>query len=564
MSAPLAVAPLAALWAPSAPVAAPSLTPSDLVGGDVVWLMHLGVAAAAAEPAPAPIGMLGGAPLADPARPADLVTATPVLRYSDRGWIGEETDAAAPNVIYPARMIEPPALEYAVPVRPEGARRRAFVAGEIMLANGDGTLDSLAGNWSVGGQTVTILRGPHTRPRHAALSSFLTVAILRAGGPASGTTRLRLPMLDASGDLGVPVSALYGGTGGADGDADLEGQPKPMLYGIKRRFEPVQINAATSIYQIHDGVISAVLAVRDRGADYAFEADVANYAALAATAPASGCYRTCLAAGLVRVEPSGASVSLLTVDARGDVGTGYSAGTPASIARKLLAGPGGLSSAQVAADAFGAWPVGEAGLLLRGGTVAQAMDVLAAGVAGWWGPDRLGRITGGQIEAPEALSPAWDVSTPMLRAPPEEAEAAAPPRWRVTIGYQVPGRILDGEDLAGSVSAADRAAWGREYQSAVSADLATQAAYRQSEDAEPLPSVFDAEADAAALALRLREMHGVPRRTWRAALNRSGLAVQPGDAVRLTWPRHGLSGGKVLIVRAVSVRGDRTDVLLWG
>jgi hypothetical protein len=257
--------------------------PSDLVGGDVVWLMHLGVAAAAAEPARAPVGMLGGAPLADPARPADITETTPVLRYSDRGWIGEESDAAAPNVIYPARMIEPPALEYAVPVLPEGARRRAFVAGEILLANGDGTLDSLAGNWSVGGQAVTILRGPHTRPRHAALSSFVTVASLRAGGPASGTTRLRLPLLDASGDLGVPVSALYGGTGGADGDADLEGQPKPMLYGIKRRFEPVLINAATSIYQIHAGVISAVLAVRDRGAAYTFEADVANYAALAAT-----------------------------------------------------------------------------------------------------------------------------------------------------------------------------------------------------------------------------------------------------------------------------------------
>ena len=49
-----------------------------------------------------------------------------------------------------------------------------------------------------------------------------------------------------------------------------------------------------------------------------------------------------------------------------------------------------------------------------------------------------------------------------------------------------------------------------------------------------------------------------------AARHAQVVRLQPGDAVRLTWPRHGLAGGRVLIVRAVSVRGDRTDVLMWG
>jgi hypothetical protein len=563
--APLAATALAGWWQQAAPIATPLVQPGDLVAGDVVWLLQLGVAAAPATAARAPIGLLAGAPLAAADRPADLPVVAPIIRVSDRGWIGEPDDAAAPNLAYPARLLEPPALEYALPVLPEGARRRSFVAGEVLLANGDGALDSLAGNWAVGGQPATLLRGPHRRPYHAPLASFVTIALLRAAGAASGTTRLRLGLRDAAADLSVPLSALYAGTGGTEGAATLAGQPKPMLYGLRRAVEPVLIDAARSIYQIHAGPIAAVLAVRDRGIDFAAGGDNASYAALAAGTASPGGFITCLAEGLVRVEPASGSISLLTIDARGDAsGTGYSAGTPASIARKLLTGPGGLSSAAIAADAFAAWPVGEAGLHRRGGSVAEALDALCGGLAAWWGADRLGRITGGQVEPPEALAPLWDVQPWMLRAPPEEAELPAPPRWRSVVGFRALGRVLTGEDLAGSVSATDRALWGQPHQSVAQADLDILAAYRQAEQAPELISVFDLEADATALALRLQALHGVPRRDWRVALNRCGLAIEPGQPVRLTWPRHGLAQGRVLIARSVSIRGDRTEALLWG
>lgn len=563
--APFAATPLGALWSPVAAPPDPVILPGDLVADDAVWLLRLGVAPATGPRVRSPLGMTAGAPLAAPDRPSDVPSDAPVIRVSDRGWIGEPGDSQEPNTPYPARMLEPPALEYGVPVLPEGQRRRSFAVGEIVLANADGALDGLAGNWKVGGQAATLLRGPHRRPRHAPLAAFLAVASLRAGGAASGTARLRLPLLDASSDLGVPACRLYAGTGDAEGDARLAGQPKPRLYGLKRFVEPVLVDAARYIYQVNDGAMEEILAVRDRGLPYSLATVRANYAALKANVPPAGSCDICYAEGFIRVEPAASAISLLTVDARGDAsGIGYGAGTPASIARKLLTGPGGLSPAAIAIGAFAGWPAGEAGLAIRGGSVATAMDQLCAGLATWWGADRYGKISGGQIDRPETMTPSWEIQPWMLRDPPEEAEAPAPPRWRCIVGYRAPGRVMNGEDLAGAVSAANRALWGQPYQTATESDLALLSRYPQALDPPVLASVLDGEGDAAALALRLFELHRVPRRTWRAALNRSGLAILPGQAVRLTWPRHGLSNGPVLIARAVSVRGDRADVLLWG
>lgn len=237
--APLAAVALAAWWTAPPIAEATALLPGDLAAGEAVWLVEIGVSStASATPTPAPAGLLAGLPLASPALPPDVATASPTLLASDRGWIGEPGDAALPNAIYPARLLEPPVLEQALPILPEESRRAAFSVGEIRLANGDGELDGLAGNWSLGGRAVQVLRGPHTRPLHAAYSSMVAVARLRASGAASGTTRLTVPLTDAAAALTVPLSEVYGGTGGADGVASLAGQPKPRLYGLRRQIAP--------------------------------------------------------------------------------------------------------------------------------------------------------------------------------------------------------------------------------------------------------------------------------------------------------------------------------------
>ncbi len=567
---PLGAAALAALWGSVAIAGVVAASPVQAQTGEMgVWLAEIGAAAATAGSGPAPLALLSlaMAPLAAPDRPADLAQALPVVRVSDRGWIGEPGDSLAPNTPYPPRMAEPPALERILPLYPDAGRRLAVTAGELVLVNGDGALDALAGDWSVPGRRVVLRRGPHRRPLHAALTEFTQVAELLAAGAASGTSRLAMPLRPAAAVLEVPVCASYAGTGGLEGPTTLAGQAKPRLYGLKRNVAPVLVDAGLLLFQLHDGPMQQVLAVRDKGVALSSSGDLASYAALASATVASGSYKTCLAAGLLRV---GATPSSLTVDAQGDNDAstgGYNTGSAASIAQKLLRGPGGITAAN---GSLFAWPVGEFGLWLQGGSVAQAIEALATGVFGWWGTDTAGVYQGGQLAAPEDLPTALTIEPWMLAGPPEEIGPLRAPWWRTRVGYQALGRTQEGDQLAGAVSAAERDYWGRGWRSAIATNTGISASYPLAEDGPELISGFDLLADAQSLADRLLVLFSKPRRMFLAKL-RAGAGgyawptAQLGACLALRWPQHrALASGRPMIVQGVSARGDATTLTLWG
>ncbi len=182
--------------------------------------------------------------------------------------------------------------------------------------------------------------------------------------------------------------------------------------------EPVLIDAGLLLYQLHNGPLQQLLAVRDKGVALIVGGDVASYTALSTATVASGTFKTCLAAGLLRL---GATPSLLTADAQDDNDAstgGYNTGSAASIAQKLLRGPGGIAAASGTSFAC---TVGESGLWLCGGTVGEVMEALAAGIFGWWGTSTAGLYQGGQ-----------------LAAPPEEIGPLRAPWWRARAGYQAP------------------------------------------------------------------------------------------------------------------------------
>lgn len=570
-AAPLGAFALAALWGGIVVPASTIPVPVDMQTAEPgVWLAEIGAVASTGTSGPAPVMALApaAAPLAAPDRPASATPpSVPVVRLSDRGWIGEPGDALAPNQPWPARLAEPPALERSLPVYPDAGRRLAVSAGELRLLNGDGALGALAGDWSVAGRRVVLRRGPHRRPLHAPFAAFEQVAQLRAAGAAAGTARLALPLRPAAADLEVPACAIYAGTGGAEGAATLRGQFKPRCYGMRRNLEPVLVDPGPLLFQVHDGPVQQVIAVRDQGVPLTLAGDHPSYAALAAATVASGTYRTCLAAGLLRV---GATPSALTADVRGDNDTatgGYGGGAAASIAAKLLVGPGGLSGAD---NAGFDWPAGECGLWLRGGTVADALDVLAQSVFAWWGNTTTGAFQGGQLLAPEIQPATLAIEPWMMADPPEELGPARVPWWRARIGYQVLGRVQDGADLAGAVTAADRDFWGTAARTAVAADSAISARYPLAEDGPALDSGFELLSDAQALADRILSLFGRPRRAFEVRM-RTGAGgygwhtARLGACVTLRWPGiAALAAARPMLVTGVSSRGDSATLTLWG
>jgi hypothetical protein len=413
---------------------------------------------------------------------------------------------------------------------------------------------------------LEILRGPYRSPLRAARSEFATIGTFRIARLAQGTARLRLPLGSAAAELTMPVSATYGGTGGLDGTEAMTGQNKPVRYGIHRNVSPVQVHPGLLAYQMHDGPISAVLAVRGRGDPYTFAGDYTSWDALAAAVPAAGTYITCLALGIIRL---GSTTSALTVDFRGATPSTY-LGTTASIAEHLLRSAGGITPDRAQATSFYDWPVGEVRLDATGMTVAGALDALAGGVGGWWGADTAGRFRGSALVPPELGGASILLEPWMLASPPQEVEAAQAPWWRVRVAYRVLGTVQTGEDLPDSIPAADRAYWGQPYQILPQVDAAVQSTFPGATDGPLVQCAFDDVADAEAYSIRLMELFGTARRAWQVTIRpdqawRFWSVLEPGQLVRLSWPQIAdLRGGRTLILRGISARGDRLTLDLWG
>lgn len=114
------------------------------------------------------------------------------------------------------------------------------------------------------------------------------------------------------------LSAIYAGTGGLEGGADIKGKPKPWAFGAPKNIEPVLIDSINSVFQVSAyGAIKAVTTLYERGA--AFSASFGNYAdytdLVAASIPA-GRWATCLASGLIRL--GAPPYGVITADIEGD------------------------------------------------------------------------------------------------------------------------------------------------------------------------------------------------------------------------------------------------------
>jgi hypothetical protein len=66
--------------------------------------------------------------------------------------------------------------------------------------------------------------------------------------------------------LDVPAQkSIYGGTGGLDGTSDLAGKRKPFALGWPSNITPATVIPVEGVYQVSDGPVSAISAVRDTG-----------------------------------------------------------------------------------------------------------------------------------------------------------------------------------------------------------------------------------------------------------------------------------------------------------
>ena len=505
-------------------------------------------------------------------------TSALTLRYSS--GVGY-SDPSAPG-FYEPRILQPLSL-----------RRTAFGSGttggaiqvgigELILTNADGGLDALLG-YGFDGRRLAVLIGDD----RAAYSTFTTVFVGTMEQPAFEFSKVSILARDRLAELErKPANATkYAGSNalpnGLEGvPGDLQGRPKPRVYGRVLNVAPPMVNSSRLIYQINDGAVQDVPNVYDRGLGLTKGTDYTSQSDMETTAPAAGNYRVWPAGGYFRLGSTPAG--LITADVT--QGATTAARTAAQVLQALATGPGGIAGGDVVSGDVTALDTAngaELGIWIADETSVRAvMETVANSIGAWFGFDRLGRLRMVRLTAPTgspvatlryltagAVADATTADIVSIERVPANDRGAGVPSHRAILSYQR-NHSVQPTDLAGAVTAARREFLKLEYRTVISTDASVLTKHLLAGERAFESLVLDATA-AQTEADRLRDLFKVRRDRlrvvvkWDASL---AAVVDLGSVVSVAIPRFGYDAGRLFVVIGIEndAANDTAELELWG
>lgn len=384
---------------------------------------------------------------------------------------------------------------------PSGRSRPGF--GVIEISNADGAYDDvLSLGWN--GHELRVYEGE----ANEAFANWRLVFIGRIQNVEWDNKSIRVTIKDPQERLERPLQQrLYLGTGGKEGGSDIKGQPKPLAFGQVYNIPATRVDPIKGIFQLHDGPIQSVDAVRDKGILLSPRSDFPTYEALeAATTGAvysgadieAGEYATCLAEGFIRLGSTPAG--RITADIHGDATGGYVDTTAAIIRRiattRLGAGYNFNYPSEFDTTSFTVMD------LIHGGaigyftnsviTAGAVFDELMHALASVWGVTLLGQLTLQHIELSSG--------TPKVTLKPHQlgpvfSRLGPVPCWRRRLGYKPVWHVQGADELADAVSETDRAFYGQAYRYVTNERPEIRDQHRNARDVT-LPGFFVNESDA--------------------------------------------------------------------
>ncbi len=293
----------------------------------------------------------------------------------------------------------------------------------------------------------------------------LFAGVVETAAVRDGRLTLRLAVDD--GWLDRPLlGQAYAGTGGAEGPADLKGQPKPLAVGAPRGVEPVLVDAARSIFQFDAyGLVAGVAAAFERAAAFpAAVADYSDYDALAAALDAGdvppGFYATASGVGLVGFGAPPSGVVTLDLVAKpgirmpGEVIRELALAVGASAAQIDDASLANLDTELAALDATASFTVSHyqrTQVAARAVIQEIAQSCNAAAGVGWHGRLVTPRV---RVGAPTTTLAADGTARPAVTR--VEQLEVGPPFWRLALGSERNYRVHRLDEIAFAVDLADR------------------------------------------------------------------------------------------------------------
>ena len=492
------------------------------------------------------------------AGPTFEITGTETAVYaSDSGFVTGAGDDPS-HTSFPARLIQPLRTQARLFNGAEPDGRSSATAGDIVVANGDGDMDTwLTYAWD--GRSVQILAGD----RDDAFADFGVIFDATAAGITwdEGEIAIRLRDRRELFDVQIPA-ARYAGTGGREGGGDLAGQPKPLAFGTVRNIRPLPINASALVYQVHDGTVRAIDAVRDQGVALTAAGDVSS---VFSTTVSGGKFITELSSGLFRIgsSPNGT----VTADVQGDA-TGGHVSTTAAIARRIATsriGSNALTDSDVDLDTGSFTNLDLAqpatiGLYVDSLRNAGAvLDDLLAGIGGFWFFNRAGQMAVGRLLEPTVS----DATLTERDVDALERIATETPIWKWSLGHRRVWQVQRDDDLAGSVSATDREFYEQDLRVKSATDTTVRSRHRLARDRQA-DALIDLAADAQTEVDRLLALHGAERDRYRVSVPDARFGRFLGDTVTLDLDRFSLD--RKFVIVGLEEEASRLETVweLWG
>lgn len=509
----------------------------------------------------------------DVVSPAGAAT---TLRFCDRGMRPfPPTDGMRANLVWEDRLAEAPVYRRAL-FDDITSLTPGRAGGGMTLKNADSYLDAYRAHaWN----TIRVWRWPVGQPFSAAVEVLHGLCAIPAYNRPSGSpATVRVDLYDdlAELDEGAQSVRFTGANDGVtvfyEGSAGgLKDQPKPFAYGdlTDAHLPAILVNPGQLVHQLGDGPLQGSVAIFDGGvaAGYAADGDLADAAFDAAT-PAAAHYATNLNRGLVKITAD--PVMALTFGVKGSSSPTY-VETAGPVAARLLA------RARVPAERIGASVAALASTAVVG--VFSAQEVTTRELIGRLGRSALAAIQPDRKGAYQAIPFAAPRGAPVVTLEADhilsidEADGGSAPVGEFRVGW---GRIFTtfaANDLKASIRDTEAATRLKdEYRYVVEPDAATKARFPRSFQTLTIDTDLRSEADARALALKLKALFGM--RTDGKARRQLNLTVSPvlddlvadiGDEIRVNDPARSVVDNFILIAeQPMRPRRDQAIWTVWG
>lgn len=508
------------------------------------------------------------------------LSGTTTLRYSTgKGFKTSPAESPA-NTVYTPHVINPGSFEQHI-YRDGTTRGRSEVGfGIVVLNNAEHDLDGLI-DYGFDGRSLVIRRGDENA---AYPSGFTTVFNGTMEQVEFSWNAVTIRLRDRQAEVAnTPIQTVkYAGSNslpdGVEGVADdLEGLPKPLLYGKVENIAPPLVNTSKLTYQIAANQIASIQKVYDKGVEITAGSSHASLALLQAATPTASTYDYYLGASgdgaFFRLGSSPDGV--VTCDAT--QGAASSDRTVAQIVDTILQDHGGVDSGDIDSASITALDTANSNVVgiwigTQERNIGEVLDEICQSIGAFWVINRSGDFILGRLTAPSGTAAAtlesWQVinSGEAVQRLANGDENKGLPAYRVNLEYKKNYTPQADADLAGSVTIVRKNFLKEEYRKVTSTDNSIKTKHLLSPEINITTLLTDAtnaqdEADRLLTLYKTRRDMVQVRVISEYAEDLSLNDVVSLDLERFTW-----SGGKLFRVLGITedFSVNRTILRLWG